>query len=115
MGPGRTELEIHLDGKKVKPRDSFVHQVGAICEDGNSNTEIRRRMTAGANAWRKVEGVTGDRRVSRKLEGKVLTSCVTPAYTYGLETMALTENQEEKWQVCEKQLDKKNRESEESG
>ena len=59
VGPGRTELEIHLDGKKVKPRDSFVHQVGAICEDGNSNTEIRRRMTAGANTWRKVEGATG--------------------------------------------------------
>jgi len=28
---------------------------------------------AGTNAWRKVEEVTGDRRTSRKLKGKVLT------------------------------------------
>ena len=28
-----------------------------------------------------------DRNISRKLKGKVLNSCVTPAYLYGLETM----------------------------
>ena len=32
---------------------------GAICEDCNSDTNIRRRMTARANAWRKVEELTG--------------------------------------------------------
>ena len=56
-----------------------------------------------ANAWRKVEGVMGDRRISRKLTGNVLSSCVTPAYTNGLETMALTEKQQEKVQVFERQ------------
>ena len=60
------------------------------------------RITAGANAWRKVEVVMGDRRISRKLTGNVLSSCVTPAYTNGLETMALTEKQQEKVQVCKK-------------
>ena len=42
--------------------------------------------------WRKVEGVMGDRHISRKLKGKVLNSCITPAYLYGLEAMAMTEN-----------------------
>ena len=36
---------------------------------------------AGTNAWRKVEGMTGDRRISRKLKGKVLTFEL-PRYTY---------------------------------
>ena len=35
--------------------------------------EIRRRIQAGANACRKVEGVMGDRHISRKLKGKVLS------------------------------------------
>ena len=37
----------------------------------------------------------GDRNISRKLKGKVLNSCITPAY--GLETMVITE----KLEVCE--------------
>ena len=60
------------------------------------------RITVGANAWRKVEEVMGDRRILRGPKGNVLSSCVTPAYMNALETMALTEKQQEKVQVCEK-------------
>ena len=60
-------------------------------------------ITAGANAWRKVEGVMGDRRISCKPKGNVLSSGVTPAYVNALETMELTEKQQEKVQVCGKQ------------
>ena len=37
---------------------------------------VTMRITVGANAWRKVEGGMGYRRISRKLKGNVLTSCV---------------------------------------
>ena len=67
--------------------------------DGNSDTEIRRWITARANAWRKVEGVMGDRWISHKLKEKELNSCVTPAYMYGLEMTALTEK-EQKVHIC---------------
>ena len=55
------ELEIHFDGKTLKQRDSLVYLGGAIYGDGNSGTDVRRRITAGANAWREVEGMVGDR------------------------------------------------------
>ena len=42
-----------------------------------------------------------DRHVSRTLNGNVRSSCVKPAYLYSLETMAMTEKQQEKQQVCE--------------
>ena len=42
-----------------------------------------------------------DRNISKKLKGKVLRTCVTPACLYGLETEALTEQQQYKLQVCE--------------
>ena len=51
--------------------------------------------------------VMGDRRMSRKLKGKVPTSCVAPAYMHGLETIAPIEKQQKKVQICENQLDKK--------
>ena len=59
-----------------------------------------RGWILGADAWSRVEGVTADRKISRKLKGKVLM-CVMPAYFYGLETVALTERQQQRLQVCE--------------
>ena len=77
MGPRSKELEIHLDGKMLTQRDSFVYLGGAICGDCNSDTEFHRRITTGANAWRKVVRVMEDRRISRKRKRNVFTSCVT--------------------------------------
>ena len=50
-----------------------------------------------------VEWVKEDRRISLKRKGNVLSSCVTRVYMNTLETMALTEKQHKKVQVCEKQ------------
>ena len=44
-----------------------------------------------------------DRCISRRREGNMLSSCVTPAYSNALETIPLTQKQPEKVQVCEKQ------------
>ena len=42
------------------------------------------------------------RKMSKKLKGKVLRACATSACLYGLETVALTEQQQQqKLQVCE--------------
>ena len=54
-------LDIRLEGKKLKQRDSFVYLGGVICGDGGFETDIRWRMQAGANALIKVEVVMGDR------------------------------------------------------
>ena len=89
----KNKFGIRLDWKKLNQRDSFVYLGGAVCGDVGTETDTRIRVQAGASAWRKVEGV--------KLYGKVLSSCITPAYIYGLETMAVTETQQEKLQVCE--------------
>ena len=89
----REELDIELDGKKLTQGDSFVYLGGAVCGDGKTEKEVRRRVQAGANAWRAVEGVMADRRISKRLKGKVMSTCVTPACLYGAETLALTELQ----------------------
>ena len=102
VGHQREELNIRLDGKEIKQVDGFVYLGGMVTEDGHSEAEVRLRTQA--NAWRKVEGVMLNRQISKKLKGKVMRTCVTPACLYGLETVALTVQQQQKMQVCENNL-----------
>ena len=93
VGKHREELNIRLEGKDIKQVKNFVYLGGNISENGRVEVEVRRRIQAGANAWRNVEGVMMDRNISRKLKGKVLDSCVVP--------LALSELHQHKLQVCE--------------
>ena len=43
----------------------------------------------------------GNIQLYRKLKGNVLTLFTTQDYTYGLDTMTLTQRQQEKMQICE--------------
>ena len=92
IGHQREELDIEMEGKKRNQRDSFVDLGGAVCRDGKTAREVRRRVQAGANTWRPVEVVmTSGRRISKRLKGKVMSTCVTSACLYGNETLAMTE------------------------
>ena len=42
-----------------------------------------------------------DRRISKRLKGKVMSTWVTPACLYGTEILALTELRQQRLQVCE--------------
>ena len=66
VGHQREELNIRLDGTEIKQVDGFEYLGGLVTEDGHSAAEVRRRAQAGANAWRKVEGVMLDRKNSKR-------------------------------------------------
>ena len=83
IGHQREELDIDLEWTKLTQRDSFVYLGGPVCGDGKTEREVRRRVQAGAKAWRAVEGVMVDRRNSKRLKGKVMSTCVTPACLHG--------------------------------
>ena len=70
-----------------------------MCGDQKTEREVRRRIQAGTNAWRAVEGVTADRRISKKIKGKVMSTYVTPECLCGTESLAMTELQQQR--VCE--------------
>ena len=52
----------------------------ALCGDGKTEKYVllglRRRAEAGVNTWRAVEGLMTDRRISKRLKGKVTSTCV---------------------------------------
>ena len=63
VGHQREELNIRLYGKEIKQVDDFVYLGGMAQEDGHSEVEVLHRAQAGANAWRKAEGVMLDRNI----------------------------------------------------
>ena len=97
----REELDIELEGKKLTQGNNFVYIGGAVCGDGKTEREVRRRAQAGANAWRAAEGVMADWRISKRLNGKVVSICVTQACLYVTETLAMTKLQQQRLHVCE--------------
>ena len=101
VGKQRQELNIRLEGKDFKQVKNCVYLGGNISENGRVEVKVRRRIQTGANAWRNVEGVMMARKISRKLKGNVLDSCVVPASTYGVEMLALSELHQHKLRVCE--------------
>ena len=74
------------------------------CKIACVNSFVCVQVYSRQKAWKKVEGVMQDRRISRNLKGNIFSSSLTPAYVNGVETMALTEKQQEKEQVCETYL-----------
>ena len=72
IGHQREELDIELEGKKLTHagRQFRVPRWGSV---------------------RAVEGVMADRQISKRLKGKAMNTCVTPACLYGTETLTLAE------------------------
>ena len=73
-------------------------------ESGSCKREVKKRVQAGWNGWRKVSGVICNRRLPARVKGKVYSSVVRPAIVYGLETVAVTKKQVEEMEVAEMKM-----------
>ena len=77
-----------------------------MCGDGNTEREIGRIAQPGANAWRAVEGVMADRRISKRPKGQGREHLCDTGTPVRAETLALTELQQQTLQVCENGYEK---------
>ncbi|KAK3545691.1 hypothetical protein QTP70_010893 [Hemibagrus guttatus] len=76
-------------------------KVSHIQSNGECGKEVKKRVQAGWNGWRKVSGVLCDRKISARIKGKVYRTVVRPAMLYGLETVSLRKRQESELEVAE--------------
>ncbi|KAK3575294.1 hypothetical protein QTP86_023415 [Hemibagrus guttatus] len=76
-------------------------KVSRIQSNGECGKEVKKRVQAGWNGWRKVSGVLCDRKISARIKGKVYRTVVRPAMLYGLETASLRKRQESELEVAE--------------
>ena len=87
------------------PRIKEFKYVGStVQESGSCEKEVKKRVQAGWNEWRKVSGVICDRRLPARVKGKVYSSAVRPAIVYGLDTVAVIKKQVEEMEVAEMKM-----------
>ncbi|KAK3542651.1 hypothetical protein QTP86_031471, partial [Hemibagrus guttatus] len=77
---------VRLQGEEVKKVQEFKYLGSTVQSNGECGKEVKKRVQAGWNGWRKVSGVLCDRKISVRIKGKVYRTVVRPAMLYGLET-----------------------------
>ncbi|KAK3540323.1 hypothetical protein QTP70_029591 [Hemibagrus guttatus] len=92
---------VRLQGEEVKKVQEFKYLGSTVQSNGECGKEVKKRVQAGWNGWRKVSGVLCDRKISARIKGKVYRTVVRPAMLYGLETASLRKRQESELEVAE--------------
>ncbi|KAK3522301.1 hypothetical protein QTP86_001943 [Hemibagrus guttatus] len=92
---------VRLQGEEVKKVQEFKFLGSTVQSNGECGKEVKKRVQAGWNGWRKVSGVLCDRKISARIKGKVYRTVVRPAMLYGLETVSLRKRQESELEVAE--------------
>ena len=69
---GREEDKISMQGVDDKKADDFKYLGSTVQNDGGCDREVRKRIQAGWNRWRKVTGIQCDRKLPPKVKGKVI-------------------------------------------
>ena len=98
---GNDDKRVKMDDIKVPRVKEFKYLGSTVQESGSCKREVKRRVQAGWNGWRKVPGVIYDRRLLVRIKGKVYSLVVRPAMVYGLETVAVTKKQMKEMEVGE--------------
>ena len=89
---------VKMQGEEVAKVEDFKYLGSTVQSNGKCGREVKKRVQAGWNGWRRMSGVICDRRVSARVKGKVYRVAVKPAM---LETVALTKRQEAEMEVAE--------------
>ena len=90
-----------MEDTKVPRVKEFKYLESTVQESGNCEREVKRRVQAGWNGWRKVSEVICDRRLLARVKGKVYSSMVRPAMVYEFRMVTVTKKQVKEIKVAE--------------
>lgn len=102
-GDGRPG-SITLQGQLLTRTGEFKYLGSYVNEKGELDREVNHRIQAGWINWKRMTGVLCDRRIQRKMKGKVFKAVVRPAMIYGSETWPVKKAQEKKLEVVEMRM-----------
>ena len=101
---GNDKETVKMEDTKVPRVKEFKYLGSTVQESGDCEREVKKRVQAGWNRWRRVLGVICDRRLPARVKGKVYGLVVRPAMVYGLEMVAVTKKQVEEMEVAEMKM-----------
>ena len=95
---------VKMEDTKVPRVKEFKYLGSTVQESSGCEREVKKRVQAGWNEWRRVSGVICDRRLPARVKKKVYSLVVRPAMVHGLETVAVTKKQVEEMEVAEMKI-----------
>ena len=101
---GNDDETVKMEDTKVPRVKEFKYLRSTVQKSGSCDREVKKRVQAGWNGWRRVSGVICDKRLPARVKEKVYSSMVRPAMVYGLETVAVTKKQVEEMEVAEMKM-----------
>ena len=101
---GNHDNIMKIEDTKVPRVKEFKYLGSTMQESGGCEREVKKRVQAEWNGWRRVSGVICDRRLPARVNGKVYNSVVRPAMVYGLETVTVTKKQVQEMEVAEMKM-----------
>ncbi|XP_013866635.1 uncharacterized protein LOC106519479 [Austrofundulus limnaeus] len=96
--------DMRLQETEIKKVKDFKYLGYTVQSNGECGIEVKKRVHAGWNGWRKFSGVMCDKRVSVRMKGKMFKTVVRPTMLFGLETVAMTKRQEAELEVAEMKM-----------
>ncbi|KAK3523360.1 hypothetical protein QTP86_029867 [Hemibagrus guttatus] len=67
---------VRLQGEEVKKVQEFKYLGSTVQNNGECGKEVKKRVQAGWNGWRKVSGVLCERKISARIKWKVYRTVV---------------------------------------
>ena len=101
---GNDDETVKMNDTKVPRVNEFKYLGSTVQESGGCEREVKKRVQAGWNGWRKVSGVICDKRLPARVKGKVYSSVVRSAMVYGLEMVVVTKKLVEEMEVAEMKM-----------
>ena len=95
---------VKMENTKVPRVKEFKYLGSTVQESGSYEKEVKKRVQAGWNEWRKVSGVICNRRLLSRIKGKVYSSVVRPTMVNRFEMVAVTKKQVEEMEVTEMKM-----------
>ena len=101
---GNDDKTVKMEDTKVPRVKEFKNLGSTVQESGSCEREVKKRVQAGWNGWKKVSGVICGRRLPARVKGKVYSLVVRPAMVYGLETVVVAKKQVEEMEIAEMKM-----------
>ena len=76
---GNEKETVKMEDTKVSRVKEFKYFGSTVQESGGCEREVKKRVQAGWNGWRRVSGVICNRKLPARVKGKVYNSVVRPA------------------------------------
>ena len=101
---GNDDETVKMNDTKVPRVKEFKYLGSTMQESGGCEREVKKRVQAGWNGWRRVLEVICNRRLPARVKGKVYSSVVRPAMGCGLEMVAVTKKQVREMKVTQMKM-----------